>query len=64
METILKLLKVIILQSVAVTDGNLEYIINAYDVLEEQRHGEREQQETFFAKGHAMLTDPFGINGN
>ncbi len=47
--------------TVAVTDENLEYIRNAYDVLGNRGHIEMELQETFFAKGHAMLTDQFGI---
>ncbi|WP_411842300.1 VOC family protein [Salinicoccus sp. HZC-1] len=47
--------------TVAVTDENLEYIRNAYNVLKDQGQVEMELQETFFAKGHAMLTDRFGI---
>lgn len=45
-----------------VTEGeNRHYITNAYEVLKGRDHVEIELQETFFAKGYAMLTDPFGI---
>lgn len=47
--------------TVAVTDKRLGYITHAYDVLRDRGQVEMELQETFFAKGHAMLTDEFGI---
>ena len=47
--------------TVAVTDENLNYITNAYETLSGEGQIEMHLQETFFAKGHAMLTDQFGI---